>query len=463
MLSEETDKYEQRLSAIAGTRLIFNSLEELEIFLGNRAIHSNGIRRCFPSPQKLRSAYRDLKVEVSLMTDDLLDLDWLMRHYERAWDFYRSYLARRKNTSDLATRLLEYHYSNGAKAPAAKGLNTLFEEVERRMVNVPLLCLLLLKALPGWDSKAGDATDLDECFGRVLDFLERFTAGGGFFDVLPVIRRAREEACKTRLMLIHHTIGILDVYESYSNTANILDAVSIHKANRIALNLAGFWSTGDTAEFWQIEHTADPGVFFATQYTRESGCLLRSVRFVVNTVESEDNRVMAFFMHPLAMKHRLQGIPYSDVDTAWYRTDRPSSDAPEELIFSRSIPSKHWPDSIKWQRVGAADLPRYKAAVRSAVLLDPYEECSYTLTPSIYAITLDAVYVFDPQEECFYRLPRDTEHEFEKISLDDNVGILEIGSSQRRRYLAIDERLLYIPLTDRALTRYGITRAFEID
>ena len=91
-MKEETAKYEEYLTIIANTRLIYNTMEELENMLDNYSIHNNGIKRCFPTLQKMRSAYRDLKVEVELMTDGIVNLDRLIMHYRKAWDFFHENL-----------------------------------------------------------------------------------------------------------------------------------------------------------------------------------------------------------------------------------------------------------------------------------------------------------------------------------------------------------------------------------
>ena len=69
--------YIEWLTTIANTRLIYNTMSELEDMLDSHSIHNNGIKRCFTSPQRLRSAFRDLKVEVELMTDGAVALDSL--------------------------------------------------------------------------------------------------------------------------------------------------------------------------------------------------------------------------------------------------------------------------------------------------------------------------------------------------------------------------------------------------
>ena len=94
---QEPTKYEEWLTTIANTRLIYNTMDELEDMLDNNSIHNNGIKRCFTSQQKMRSAYRDLKVEVELMTDGIINLDWVILHYQKAWNFFHDNLYRRTN------------------------------------------------------------------------------------------------------------------------------------------------------------------------------------------------------------------------------------------------------------------------------------------------------------------------------------------------------------------------------
>ena len=75
-------QYIEWLTTIASVRLVFNSMEDLENLLENHSIHSNGIKRCFQSFHKLRSAFRDLKGEVNQITDDKVSLDKLLMMYK---------------------------------------------------------------------------------------------------------------------------------------------------------------------------------------------------------------------------------------------------------------------------------------------------------------------------------------------------------------------------------------------
>lgn len=96
-MDKDTIKYDEWLTTIANTRLIYNTMEELEQMLDNHSIHSNGIRRSFPTLQKMRAAFRDLKEEVKLMAGNDVELDCVLSFYQSAWQFYRQHLYRRTN------------------------------------------------------------------------------------------------------------------------------------------------------------------------------------------------------------------------------------------------------------------------------------------------------------------------------------------------------------------------------
>lgn len=454
--------YSSDLTTLANSRLLFNTLAELEAFLDVRSIRSNGIRRCFPSFARLRAAYRDCDAEVKLLTNDYFSLAWLLRNYRLASDFYRRHLARRQNPEKIALTLLALHYGIPSPTTPSPTLAAIFHEMKAAKVDPAILSLLLIKAIPSCHAKAGDVTDIETQFRKTLDFLDRFTAGAGLFDILPVITRAKEETRLSRISLIYHTVGILDTYENYSNPAKIAHTSSLLKNMAVKLDLAGFWSDPDSSDFWKIEASSDPDIFFATHFSHESPRLLRSISFTIRLVREEAiNKLCAYALHPEAMKHRVQGIPYTDRDNAWYIADFPESDAPDAFDFTRTMPSACWPYRIRLQRVtDPRERQRLAHKTETFPRIDPFEDCRYEFSPSIYAITQEAVFVFDEKEECFYRLPRHTEHGFETLALDDNVGILTLGS---RRYLALDDRLLYIPLSPTSLAPYSITITHSLE
>ena len=119
MSTNPNNTYEEWLTAIAGTRLLFNTMAELEDWLDNHSLHNNGVKRSFKSVQRMRAAFRDLKEQVRLDTDEAEDLEMLLGEYQTAWRFYEEHLSRRANPEDIAFQLLQFCY---APAPP-KNLN----------------------------------------------------------------------------------------------------------------------------------------------------------------------------------------------------------------------------------------------------------------------------------------------------------------------------------------------------
>ena len=60
MIDSEKPKYLEWLNTIANARLIFNTLDELEDYLDNHNIRTNGVKRCYNTEQKARAAFADV-------------------------------------------------------------------------------------------------------------------------------------------------------------------------------------------------------------------------------------------------------------------------------------------------------------------------------------------------------------------------------------------------------------------
>ena len=217
MIKEE-QKYEEWLTTIVNTRFLYNTMDEIEAMLDNHSIHSNGIKRSFNTPQKMRSAFRDLKVEAYSLTDETLLLDKVLIKYRKSWDFYKTYLARRSNPHDLALELLQYVYYPDRRDSFSNRKKSIFNQVIDDGVSASFLSLMLLKVIPGYDSKDGDVIDFARQFESAMSLLETFTEGGTMFNVLPVITRARSESNKTRFMVYYHFSNILDTFDSIGDS-----------------------------------------------------------------------------------------------------------------------------------------------------------------------------------------------------------------------------------------------------
>lgn len=464
-MQEDSRKFEEWLTTIVNTRLIYNSMEEMESVMDNHSIHSNGIKRCLKSPQKMRAAYHDLKVEVSLMTDDYIGLDILLQQYRTAWEFYRSNLARRSNPADVALELLRYIYLPQRMENVARKKCEIYEMAIQQGISIPFLLLLLLKIIPGYDSKGGDVENISQDFMTVLSLLEQFTDGETIFSELPVITKARNEQHKSRLMLLYHVTNILDTYEAFFDSGNIYSTSTEMKQNLIDFDIEGYWNECDGklkfSDFWKIENTLDGGCYFATHWHKDSDNNLTGIRYTLFMLESADGRLIAYIVHPKAIMHRIKGLDYADSDHCWYITDMPSVLNPETMPFKRVLPSKSWNMQMNLTRITESSVSEcYDNWFRTMKTVKPFENYEYELRPGLYAITQTHLYILSENKGEYYKVPRDINEGIQKLKFGDNVGIMQMDN---KTYLAFDELLLYIDTTKSSLKKYGIERVGQIE
>ena len=464
MLTEEP-KYEEWLTTIVNTRLLFDKIDKFEDMMGNHSIHSNGVIRSYSTPQKLRAAFRDLKVEVALMTDGVLALDKVMEQYKEAWKFYKENLSRRTNPNEMALELLRYCYYPYRKDGLGKKKLSIFEKIVENNICVTFLVLMMLKAIPGYDSREGDVDNMPRLHEQALQLLETFTQESTMFDMLPAITKVRNEGYKNRLMLLYNFSYILDTFDAYATSQNLYETSSNLKQKQIGLNLDGYWNECgghlDNTDFWELESASNIGTFFATHWHKGADNTLTSIKYTMFTSEADDGNVIVYLVHPESIKHRMKGLEYTDSDHTWYKTPRPDSDSPDDLPLQRLIASSKWQPCLHLTRVtDSSVIEQYNKWKEKCEIVKRFADCDYEFSTNLYAITRNALYIPSDNPNEYYKVPKDAYNGFEQIQLTDNVGTLKMNG---KTYLAFDEFLLYIGTSKSELKKYGITKVDYID
>ena len=189
-MAQNLAKYEEWLTVIANTRLIFNTIAELEDWLDNHSIHNNGIRRSFSSPQKIRAAFADLQMYVYSYSHNTILLDNFIGEYKKTWDFYRANLARRSQPQKTVEEILRYIFLPPSDNGGGTKKTEIYQQIKEQNINVAILIMLILKALPGYESKDGDVANFDGVFDEVLNILDNFVNGDGSKVLCPIARAA---------------------------------------------------------------------------------------------------------------------------------------------------------------------------------------------------------------------------------------------------------------------------------
>lgn len=457
IMEKETNKYEEWLTTISNTRFIYNKMEELENMLENHSIHNNTIKRSFSTQQKMRAAFRDLFVEVWNMTDSMLNLETVLTQYKKAWDFFRANLARRSNPEDVALEMLKYCCEPYIKDGVSNKRAEIYDMIMENNVSVVFLVLMLLKVIPGYDSKDGDVTDMPDKYEKVIGVMEKFVEEYSIFNYLPALTKMREEENKTRIMLVFHVYDIINTYESYVDASNMYMAASYLKENAIDIDIEGYWNecggTLDRTDFWLIEKAVNDGYYFITKWHKDANMKLTGIRYTM-FLYSMDDKIIAYIIHPELIKHKMKNQRISDKDNVWYITEFPDSDCPDALPLARLMTSASWPLSINLTRVKEKSVvAHYDKWFETCEVTKEFDNLEYELYISLYAVTIDNLYVKIDDEGNYYKIPRDAHEGFDQIKLDDTVGIMYMNG---KTYLVFDELMLYIETTPKELKKYGI-------
>ncbi len=463
-MTNET-RYEEWLTTIANTRLIYNTMDELEDMLDNHSIHSNGIRRCYFTPQRLRSAFRDLRVEVEEQTNDRIHLERTLCRYKEAWLFYKENLSRRSDPHAIALELLRYSYPPYCKEGLGPKKISIFQQAIDQNISIQFLVLLLLKAFPGYDSKDGDIADMPVVYERVIALLENFFGSCGVNRVNPSLIVAREEKHKTRLMLLNHVLEILDTYESFANSTNMYDLASTMKQQAVNLDITGYWNECggklQYTEFWQIEDASNDGYYFLTKWHKNADNKLTGIRYQMTITDYGDGNLVYYIMHPTAIKQHMKGIPLCDSDHTWYLSPYIQG-TPLELPLQRKLFSGVWPKEIPLTRcTDSSVIAQYEQWLQhDCTIQKTYRNLEYYFDPNLYAATPTHLYIPTDKECEYYKIPRSAHEGLDRVQLGDNVGTMRMGN---KTYLVFDEFLLFIQTTKEELQRYNIEKVCHIE
>ncbi len=454
---KEASRYEEWLSTLSNTRFIYNTMSELERMLDNNAIHNNGIKRCFSSLPKLRSAYRDLKEEVAIMTNWTINLDSLMEDYKIAWTFFSKNLNRRANPEKLALELLSFCFPPYSSNGITTKRLSIYRQIVEQDISIPFILLMLMKVIPGYDSKDGDVNDMPEQYERIMTLLQNFTRNESEYSIMPAINLAREETYKSRLMLLFHVSKILDIYNSYNDISNIYDTATNLKAGLINLDIAGYWNESDgklcNTDFWQIEETDNYGTYFMTSWHKDAKNSLSGIRYTLFILDGDDGNFIYYILHPKAILHKMQGLAYEDADHVWYKTALLSF-RPDELPLQRLIKSTEWKPTINLGRCKDEKVvSQYDRWINNLKIVKPFKHLEYNFYPNLYAITKTHLYIPSDNDGEYFKVPKTAYEGFENIHMGDNIGTMNMNG---KTYLVFDELMLYIATTKNELEKYNI-------
>jgi len=450
-------KYAEWLNVIAKTRLVFNTMDELEDFLDNHNISSNGVKRAFPTSQKIRSAFNDLYMYADKVTDGIVDLGYFMSDYEEASTFFGNRLARRNNSEKISADLISFLYLD-SNEHYTKSMRCIYEDIEKNAIDESIIILMLMGALPGYNSKYGDVGDFLEKYEAVVNFFERFTKDA-FGEVLPCVTDARFEEVKSRITLYDHVTNIIRLIEINCSNSKKFDESENLRSKRLNFKLDGYWNEcggrNDRTDFWKVIATdKNGGNYFAIKYTKMSDGTINMLKYNVFVGAGDDGRVVVFVLHPKSPeKYVIKGVELDESDRIWYAMDMPDNWSNiNDVALTRTTRHKCWRESLTLTRVTDHKITKaYDSLLANCTIVNPYAKFDYTFILGFHAMTKDAIYIPAEEQGKYYKVPLKIDPTLQRINSTSNVGKMYMGGEI---YIALDIILLYIPT--KKFKDYGI-------
>lgn len=398
-MTKQKEYYLELLTAMIHTRLVFNTIAETEQFFGVNCLNNNSVKRAFSDDIRCRNAFHDVMMDVSQRTAGRIDLSELLPAYERVSELFNNF-SRCKDPKSIALEVLCYAFQLSDDKISARRLS-IYHELYNYL-DVALMVLMLLGALPPYSSRKGDVKDFDIKYREVLSFLEDDFVKNhtlDLFEELPVIEIAKNADNKCRVVLIYFVYDILRTYNILKNPAILVNASDNVKQAMYNLDIAGYWYQGDcerSTTFWHVEQFGDAGSYRLTRY-RKMGHELERLRYTFTISDKGDGCLEFFVMHPKCIKNLVEKKPICDDDCTWYLVQKPDVHNPDELYLINKLRSRinDWKMKLEFKRVKDDEwietLERWREFYAEKVL---YPDCECVFYHrGVYAVTREYIYV----------------------------------------------------------------------
>ncbi|MCR5076764.1 MAG: hypothetical protein K6A82_01850 [Prevotella sp.] len=460
----DTDSIRQRLQTIQNARLLFNTDEELMRHVRWTPGHHNQLKRIGGRNEFIvQAVYHELVYDCGERTG--LDLDACLDNYYEAMQKIEEHLPtlrkHRKNVSALAEKLLEQmifdtelpEYTATGYRQMGQWLGSVLYDTQAEMA--ALLLRMFLGILPlGMGSKGGDVESIEEEYKTVYRFFQQLAARNVLYEQIPAMSRLQQaignkKTEKTRIRLIGLAGEIIQSLVIFATKDNFVLQARADQANSLFTDLNGYWIDDDHHEgdydFWEIVEMRNAYQLKHYHGFNAEKKVLEYAAYNL-TFRQREQWVLASVQHPRSVRKWLAGKKLSEEDIT-YRTvlfDNP--DRPTLIVFSPYAFTGSWFPVKSLRRMSAEQAENTKGLFDKGWSdVDSLDKYAYQFVTSIEAITHDAIYVKDEERDRYYKVPTQLYEGLEDCTLNDAIGIICLGS---QRYLAFDELLFYIDITD---------------
>ena len=439
---------EEYLRIIERTRLLYNSLAETGKVVGTSVESGNGLIRKGGKSEFMKNAvlhelgYRaktNTGLDLEEVLDAYIDCDQLLQRHERVLQ-----------EEDACQQLIRYFYADGK---VKETLRPVVKEMGSE--HVPILVLMLLKALPTLSAKGGDVKDIKGDYERTFSFLYS-TCQAVNLQTIPTLSELEGEVRrKPEVMCRFHLIGVVNTaliaYSSLSTPENLSRTSAEERARQFIPDLSGIWMEEEPSTvFWQFEEIANG--HYLRRYTLDNE--QRSLTYTEYHVRFMDNgeEVLAIVMHPQLVRDIVQNVLIPPKHAAFMRCHIEK----DCLRFEPKTSDSKWLHLRQLTRSKQEDYFQHCLDDEHYTKTNRFADDEYTFILCLHTITEDALFFETEEEGRLLRVPKSMHPQLQNVHFGENAGLLQFKDSQ---YLAFDDRHLYFEITtEKQRKALGITK-----
>lgn len=446
---DDSDKMERvcgYLRLIERTRLLKNTTEELADLVGFSVGSGNGLVRMGGKSLFIKDAiFRELAHIVKQETD--LDLQKVVEAYVGA-DSLCKQLGKVADAERFCQHLVWYFYGD---MEATDDIAGIVDEVEAEQV--PVLILLLLKALPRLSAKGGDVKGISGDYHRLFALLSETVNNNITMQKLPLLVQKEDEVRRnpkvmSRIHLVYATNLILNSYGALSTKERISISNKELAENQFEPMVEGLWVENEhSTVFWQFESIANGYHLYRYQLDSDR-CELAFTKYFAKFYHTE-NGAMMLLIHPHAIRYMVTDRPLPNNLFAYLDCDIKD----DAISFTPQSAEAKWFALRRLQRSGNETTFKKLIDDERWEKKDSHADDAYDFTLSLAAITSDHIYIYR-DEATYYKVPKSLNSLLDEVGFQSNAGVLAFRSAKggtASKYVCFDDCNLYYDVSTPAM------------
>ena len=449
---DNADKMERvcgYLRMIERTRLLKNTIEELQQLVGFSVGSGNGLARKGGKSLFMKDAiFRELAHIVRQQTG--LDLQEVLDAYIGA----DRICERMGNVADpelFCQHLIWHFYADNA---VTDDIATIINKVEAEQL--PILVLLILKLLPRLSAKGGDVRNILQDYRRLFCWLSATVNKDILIQKLPLLTQIEDEIrhdpdSMCRIHLISIANQILNSFGTLSTRERISISNKELLENQFAPEVDGIWTENEfSTVFWQFESIANGYHLYRWQFDSARKSLMFT-KYFMKFFHWADG-TMALVTHPHAIHYLVSGKPMPNNLFAYLDCQIQVDDNSNQVCaisFNTQSADGQWFTLRQLRRSEKEEFFRRLLDDERYEKTNSHASDDYEFTLSLAAITGDHLYI-SKDETTYYKVPKSLNNLLEEVGFNSNAGVMSFKNTsdgEPATYIVFDDFNLYYDIS----------------